>query len=543
MSSHQQEIVTVPLKSLNLDISNPRFATAGSSQTEAIQQLFDTSKILELAEEILKLGYFDNEQPIALATDGKYTILEGNRRVCCLKTLNDPDLTPDSHRTKLKRLLNRYATEAESLPTHIRVMLVKSREEATPHIARLHTMASKEKWTTDQQAAFYYNQYLAGRSIEVLRTTGGQRITRLFRIATMRRLIQAIDLTDATLREYTKSKHLKTSILEYVCLRRRIQEVIGIEFSNTGFVRLQGDVRTEPAPEEVAKSLTASQIDVLSYIISLIRREKLNTRSPELNEQRREFPEFINTLATIRASQESRAEDSQYPQEPPLTPNPNTNSADDTDDNGPGAHEPSTPLPDDSSETQNERKSRGSGPKDPRTYKYLPFEGIEVASVPTPLRLRYLELMRIDIEKFPFSAACLMRSLFESQIKAIAPAYFDETISNEEKGLTEHKSESETRTAKSARRKLENLRKLKKQGGQLNEYFQYCCKGRYEEIKTLQPLLNKIDRKDPNIPGTITWFNMVLHNHEFTITKNEVHNAWLLISPLIRHMIDTEYRK
>ena len=36
---------------------------------------------------------------------------------------------------------------------------------------------------------------------------------------------------------------------------------------------------------------------------------------------------------------------------------------------------------------------------------------------------------------------------------------------------------------------------------------------------------------------------MALHNHEFTTTKDEIHEAWQLVNPIIRHLIDITVRK
>ena len=50
--------------------------------------------------------------------------------------------------------------------------------------------------------------------------------------------------------------------------------------------------------------------------------------------------------------------------------------------------------------------------------------------------------------------------------------------------------------------------------------------------------MTKIASTDASTPGSIIWFNMALHNYEFSTTKDEVHSAWQLISPIIRHLID-----
>lgn len=85
MSYNQPKLETLPLEALTLDTINPRFVDEQDGEEATIKHLFDTAKVLELATDILKLGYFENEVPIVLAEQHKYTVLEGNRRVCCLK--------------------------------------------------------------------------------------------------------------------------------------------------------------------------------------------------------------------------------------------------------------------------------------------------------------------------------------------------------------------------------------------------------------------------------------------------------------------------
>ena len=85
MSYDQPQLKTLTLEELTLDTINPRFVDEQDGQEQTIKHLFDTAKIVELATNILKQGYFENEIPIVLAQNQKYIVLEGNRRVCCLK--------------------------------------------------------------------------------------------------------------------------------------------------------------------------------------------------------------------------------------------------------------------------------------------------------------------------------------------------------------------------------------------------------------------------------------------------------------------------
>ena len=128
----------VALEELELDLRNYRLPIRVTDEHQAVLYMLENEKILELAEEILKYGYLDNEFPLVVADVSRFKVVEGNRRVTALKLLNDPTLIekygPDkSHR--YKRLKNKYQDRYASIPPQIRVMVADSEEELQPHIA------------------------------------------------------------------------------------------------------------------------------------------------------------------------------------------------------------------------------------------------------------------------------------------------------------------------------------------------------------------------------------------------------------------------
>lgn len=153
MSYDQPQLKTLTLEELTLDTINPRFVDEQDGQEQTIKHLFDTAKIVELATNILKQGYFENEIPIVLAQNQKYIVLEGNRRVCCLKALNNPRLTPTKYTNKISQLLTRYELEAQNLPKSIRVLVVNTREEAAPisHASTQKQLKKNGRWINKQR--------------------------------------------------------------------------------------------------------------------------------------------------------------------------------------------------------------------------------------------------------------------------------------------------------------------------------------------------------------------------------------------------------
>ena len=558
MSYDQPQLKTLTLEELTLDTINPRFVDEQDGQEQTIKHLFDTAKIIELATNILKQGYFENEVPIVLAQNQNYIVLEGNRRVCCLKALNNPHLTPTNYTNKISQLLTRYDQEAQNLPKSIRVLVVNTREEAAPHIARLHTKTTKEKWTLDQQATFYYNQYLQGTKISTILASDENRVVRLIKMAAMRRLITSIPYKNDELRHYAASSDLKMSTLEYAYGKAEIQEAFGIEFTEFGLVREQGSAEVYPKPEEVATRLSANHIGAIEYTIGEFKAKRLNTRSPRLKSRDPQYQVLIETLKSLQpnSQNETRAHCTNEGADETFDNNIQSNTAD---------TQPHIPNAEDKAREKTQPHPRR--PPRPSSLNQLPFEWVQYTKLPINLHTRYSELNRLNIDAYPITAACLMRSILECQIKLSSREYLGEQIAVAKDILktirdenshsideyirdyrAEHgkePSESEinrfisslNRDYMKQSKRLDKLESIYK-SGQLDEYFRVCCLERFESNRTLRTSLNKIASSDAQTPGTISWFNMALHNHEFTTTKDEIHEAWRLVNPIIRHLID-----
>jgi len=84
---------------LALDLINPRI-TQASSQREAMQRIIDDQgvKLANLADSIVDEGLNPMDRLLVMRSengDGKYTVLEGNRRAVALKVLKNPAILTD----------------------------------------------------------------------------------------------------------------------------------------------------------------------------------------------------------------------------------------------------------------------------------------------------------------------------------------------------------------------------------------------------------------------------------------------------------------
>jgi hypothetical protein len=157
----------ISVTTLRLDLNNPRLSetTKKLNQSEIIDYLIENEKVYELALGILTQGYFLNEQPIIVKENGKYHVLEGNRRVSASKILINPDLIKSSvRRRNIKKLLKTFDL---SIIEKLECIIAPNREDADVMIVNRHTGGSAvEKWDKTKQDRFLYNRFVAGESVE-----------------------------------------------------------------------------------------------------------------------------------------------------------------------------------------------------------------------------------------------------------------------------------------------------------------------------------------------------------------------------------------
>lgn len=142
----------ISITSLCLDLQNPRQAT--NTQEEAFEWLCENVKVDELAQDIVKNGL----NPLELIgvfkeTNGLWCALEGNRRICALKLLNEPELAPT---TKLKQKFKKMNAAWIDQITKIECVCFASRDEADIWLDRLHEGEQdgigRKEWDAQQKA-------------------------------------------------------------------------------------------------------------------------------------------------------------------------------------------------------------------------------------------------------------------------------------------------------------------------------------------------------------------------------------------------------
>lgn len=153
-------IDAVSVSRIFLKLDNPRHDPY-ETEAEAIEYLCEHENVYALARDLAKNGLNPLERlaliPIgnkkSKGTDASYTVAEGNRRICALKLLADPDLAPARFRKSFERLGDSY-TPIKSVPAAI----FSDFETARLWLLRMHNGAQggigRKDWNADQKQRF-----------------------------------------------------------------------------------------------------------------------------------------------------------------------------------------------------------------------------------------------------------------------------------------------------------------------------------------------------------------------------------------------------
>ncbi|WP_181458320.1 MULTISPECIES: hypothetical protein [Lonsdalea] len=126
--------ISVNVLDLYLDSKNPRHDPI-NNRMEIINYLVQNEKVKVLAKSIAENGTSPLESLAVMEDDsGHFIALEGNRRVCALTLLNDPDLCPENERSYFRKL----AEDNDIIQDSVECILFPNREDANKWIELRH---------------------------------------------------------------------------------------------------------------------------------------------------------------------------------------------------------------------------------------------------------------------------------------------------------------------------------------------------------------------------------------------------------------------
>lgn len=145
-----ESIRFVTLDQLVLDPENPRLPTGlEKSEQKVMEYIAASTAIEDLASAIAENDYFPGEPLVVVpGAKGKFTVVEGNRRLTALRLLQNPRLI----RAASRRLID-IAESAKHRPKEVPVVVRRDRSEVLPYLGFRHITGVKE-WPSLAKARY-----------------------------------------------------------------------------------------------------------------------------------------------------------------------------------------------------------------------------------------------------------------------------------------------------------------------------------------------------------------------------------------------------
>lgn len=216
------EVVRHTPADLYLDPANPRLADEGLSidqQDEILRWLWRNKSVNELVDSILANGFWQHEELFATEEEGRFVVVEGNRRLAAVKILSDPGL-----RDRLGIALAELPSE-EVLETIRQLPVIHATREQLWGFVGFKHVNGPQAWDSIAKAEYVFRvRRDFGRTLAEIASGIGDRhdtVARLYRGYVVLRQAQDqfdFDTTDTQHRRFPFS-HLWTA-LGYVSIRK-----------------------------------------------------------------------------------------------------------------------------------------------------------------------------------------------------------------------------------------------------------------------------------------------------------------------------------
>ncbi|MBZ8177464.1 hypothetical protein GSS88_06595 [Corynebacterium sp. 3HC-13] len=152
--------IQVPLSKLDLDLKNARFRSDAQTQESAVVLMLNSTgeKCMELLKDLCQQGNLSSSDvPIVVKEDNRYRVLEGNRRLICLKLWKNPSLlqkiSPELAEKYQRRIEKLADSSRYAPPETMQVVVAGSLDEANVWIDKKHGLG-KDGSATVEWGAF-----------------------------------------------------------------------------------------------------------------------------------------------------------------------------------------------------------------------------------------------------------------------------------------------------------------------------------------------------------------------------------------------------
>ena len=279
MQQYDWPVKNVSLDEILLDANDIRLGVTGkATQSSLLADLFNYESAMKLVLNIAENGVFPDELPVVVEQDGKYIVIDGNRRIAALKALQNPNIAPASFVTKIKKL--------GPLPQNIQrvnVVVAPSRKDTNKLIASKHTKNIWRRWKPLMQARFYatlLNSSNEKRPIESLQKEFPEHdIPKFIRMLEMHKIAKSFDYPPEITSKIRNERNFRFSTLARVYDNQQVQELLGFTFNNDGTVNI--------------KSERAVFLKTFQRIVSDIATRNIDSRSLNRDTQIRDYVQSL----------------------------------------------------------------------------------------------------------------------------------------------------------------------------------------------------------------------------------------------------------
>lgn len=387
----------VPLSNLHFDPENPRHHPI-RDEGIIISTLVSTEQVIPLMKDIAEQNGTSPIERLAVVphneTPGHYITVEGNRRLCALKFLNDPNLAPN---TATRKQAKSALSLMDGPLTEVAVCIFDTLDEAQPWITRRHMGAQggvgTRTWTPEgQQRNFQRQDLISG-------TEAAQQNALAYAILDRLSQLGALSQTTRNLVPVTTlSRYLGTPT---------VRDALGLN-GNSELIYAYADSEVDSAlnifvldslpHENQQEPRLSSRSDARqrrAYALEFAERGHC-PRTPKSPPSRPAPPEPTTTSAT-EGEIERQAEDHSTP--PDAAPAPSTEGS-----QTPPAPNPA-PQPTQGGNVQSTRRRE--------TEKFMMPNGFTVRSSDPVIRRLANEMKTLDVSAHEFAANYLLRSFLE----------------------------------------------------------------------------------------------------------------------------------
>lgn len=270
--------IQLRFSTLLLDLENPRISKAGS-QREALQKIIEDQdiKLIVLAESIIadRLSPMDRWLVIKSPTDkGKYTVLEGNRRLAAIRILHNAAVLDDLEvRAPIKKRFEALAEQFElGSIDPIDCFEVRERGEAATWINQRHTGENKGRGIVDWggvATARFRGRDPALQALELVLKHG--------------------DLSNEE--QDIVEDHFPITTLDRLLGTPGVRAQIGVEISNA-------KLKTNLPPSEVIKTLRRIVLDLANEVVNVTKLKSKDQQVAYISNLGKDLPDLSKRSGT-----------------------------------------------------------------------------------------------------------------------------------------------------------------------------------------------------------------------------------------------------